>query len=80
MNEELIEQHYTPSEPRQENIIQRYCAEIDTKIVAAGSKSDALTIVETACQQFESTCESEILLSALRQHLMDVVNHEWNKK
>jgi hypothetical protein len=76
MIDELIEQRFNRVDPMQQQIIERYCEGVYTKLRMAESKSEAITIVETACGQFDSTCESDILRPAVRRYLLDIIDHD----
>ncbi len=73
MNEELISSKPQHFDPRQESIVQAYCAGVEEKLRAAQSDDEATRIIESVCGKFNAACESELLRSMLRGYLDDLM-------
>ncbi len=74
MNEELISANGQPVDPRQQHLVQTYCAGIEEKLRLAQSDHEATKIIEAVCGKFDAACESEVLRLTLRSYLGSLVS------
>ena len=80
MNEEILQQQFEASEPKQAELVQQYCGDIEDRIWRATSNSHARYIADEACQKFDSECESDVVKTFLRQYIDRLVEKYWNIK
>ena len=79
-NEELLQQKFMASEPKQADLVKEYCGDIEERIQATRSESEARQIADEACKKFDNACESSVTRSFLRQHVYKLIEQRWNVK
>ena len=77
LNEELLQQKFVASDPRQAELVKHYCETIDRQIQAADSGTEARRIVSAACRQFDDDCESSVMKNFLRKHVNQLLEQFW---
>ena len=66
-----LEQHH------QEELIRRYCTTLEEALKRAQTKEEAKTILDSTCNGFERSCESEVVSRFLRRHAEQVYGRIW---
>lgn len=79
-SEELLGQKYVANEPRQAELVEQYCGDIEDRIHAAGSEFAARLIADDACKSFATECESAVVKHFLRKHVENLFHHHWKSK
>ena len=77
-SEELLQQKFIASEPRQAELVKQYCGDIEELIQATRSASEAIGVADEVCMKFDTACESTVTKTFLRQYVYSVIEQHWN--
>ncbi len=64
----------------QQNLISAYCADIEHRILSAGTADEAKAISEEACRTFRLECASALVGKALTDHVKGLYEKYWGNK
>lgn len=56
------------------NIIEKYCGDIRTRLQACRSRSVALALKERLCTELHSYCISEMVNNVLKKHVDEMID------
>ena len=79
MEEETLfgERYGAARSPLDEALIGKYCSGIEERLRQAGSRREAVLILEDACRDFERQCESEIIPLFLQRYVTNLFEQLW---
>ena len=61
----------------QEELLDRYCSEIDSRVLKASNAAEAKRIADQVCDQFRQKCDSSILIHATRVYADEMISRTW---
>ena len=64
----------------QQNLIAAYCADIEHRIISAGTAEKAKAISNEACRTFRLECASALVRKALTNHVERLYEKYWGNK
>ncbi len=62
-----------PTRNPQQELLQQYCSEAEALINTASSAEQAKQFSEQICSEFQSECESELVMKATRTYIDDII-------
>ena len=80
LDEEVLQQKFEASDPRQAELVKRYCGALENRVRTASSEIEARRIVHEACQTFDFECESNAIKVVLRQYAFRLLADHWDVK
>lgn len=79
MQDELVDESVFTQLPfqKQTELISRYCGGIQEKISSAPTVADAQNIADEQCAQFQQSCSSEVLRTAMTVYVQNLIRQLW---
>ncbi len=65
------------SPTKQDELVRRYCAEAETLLAAAPDYPAAVRLKEALCTRFERECDSQLIISAVKQFISEHIRKHW---
>jgi hypothetical protein len=80
MIDDEITSDYAPDGRRQEELVREFCGGINQRIRSARTREEAERIVQETCSRFDQSCESDVIRSFLKKHVIALCDDTWSHR
>lgn len=72
-----MDSHVPGKSEKQEDLIRKYCSEVDALIAGAPDYHSAVRLKEFLCSRFQSECDSSMVVAATTLHVEKRLEERW---
>jgi hypothetical protein len=73
----MVDSHVPGKSEKQEDLIRKYCGEVDALIAEAPDYDSAVRLKESLCSRFQSECDSSMVVAATTLHVDKLFEERW---